>query len=1129
MKQSNLARSLALACVLAGGLSGAALAQSAVDGAVGGTIHDSTGANVANATVNVRNNGTGAEQTVTTDSNGDYRVVHLQPGSYTVTVTSSGFGTYKSTAVIVQVGLLTSVEPSLSNAGTEQVVDVTSELPAINTTAPDFANVIDLQILGNLPVNNFRWSSYALLTPGVVANTDGFGLLSFRGQSVLQNNITIDGADDNQAFFAEERGRTRAGYSTAQSAVQEFQVNTSNYTVEYGRAVGGVVNSVTKSGTNTFHGDLYFFDRDAEWGTKSPSTLLTALNPATNTFTTTVIKPKDWRKQYGGGVGGPILKDKAFFFLAIDKFKRNFPGTGVATSPTAFFATPDAALPTGKVCGATTGTTAPSTADAAACTLSTNLKETYAVAATQYTQGLAGLNSMLGSVPRTGDQNIFFPKIDYQVNSKNHASFEVNRLTWASPAGIQTQTTNTYGVRSFGDDFVKLTFGVAKLDTTITNNLVNEVRYQYGRDFEYENAQQPSTAYEQANLLKSAGGTYTNPLGLPPQVFITNGFTFGTPTFLQRPAYPDERRWQVADTANYTRGRHSFKFGFDYLHTDDLSINLRTQFGSYSYTSVANYLTDLISSQSTSAALNTNAKHYSSYQQAFGPLGFDFVTHDVGVFAQDEWKILPRLSLTLGLRYDYEVLPGTYANVLNPNLAATKNLPTDENNIAPRAGFAYDVFNNGKTSLRGGFGMFYGRTINSTIYSALTTTGNLTQVNGTPVSQATFTYTATQSGAPNFAQVLGSVGAAGAAPAASYFTPNYQNPASYQFDLAIQQDLGYHTSMAVSYLGALGRNLTGFVDQNLPTSTSNITYTVADTTGLGPLAAGTRITSPFYAKLLAASVTNPGGVAATCAAGQNGPNAYASSFRPNGCYGALTAISSNLNSSYSALAAQLRHQITSGLSFEADYTWSHAIDYGVNAQTFTATNTQTDPTSLRPDYGNSDNNVPNRLVVYATYETPKHFHGPLGYLLNSYEIAPSFAGQNGLPFSATTSGTPTTALTTAGTQSAISSAINGSGGAARIPVLGRNRFQQPRTLVADLRLSKRFDLKEHSNFELVIEGFNLANHQNVTSVNTTAYSIGTSATADTLTYNSAFGTRSTVNSNLAYSTRQVQVGARFHF
>ncbi len=172
-------------------------------------------------------------------------------------------------------------------------------------------------------------------------------------------------------------------------------------------------------------------------------------------------------------------------------------------------------------------------------------------------------------------QDIIFPKLDWQINQKNHASFTFNRMRWASPAGIQTQATNTFGVASFGNDFVKDTWGVGKLDTFISSNLSNEVRYQYGRDFEYENTQTP-TPYEQSTLLQTP--TFTNPLGLPPQVSITNGFTFGTPTFLIRPSFPDESRWQVADTVNWTHGKHSIKFGLDFSHVDDNSQNLATQF-----------------------------------------------------------------------------------------------------------------------------------------------------------------------------------------------------------------------------------------------------------------------------------------------------------------------------------------------------------------------------------------------------------------------------------------------------------------------------------------------------------------------------------------------------------------------
>ena len=499
------------------------------------------------------------------------------------------------------------------------------------------------------------------------------------------------------------------------------------------------------------------------------------------------------------------------------------------------------------------------------------------------------------------------------------------------------------------------------------------------------------------------------------------------------------------------------------------------------------------------------------------------MTHDIAGFIQDEWKATRRLSLTLGARYELQLLPSAFSTVANPLLPQTSNLPTDKNNIAPRVGFALDPYGNGKTAFRGGFGVFYGRTINSTIYSALTGTGNLTTANGIPVSQTTFSYTASTSGAPNFAQVIANAGAAGTAPSATYFDRGFQNPLSYQFDLAVQQDLGYHTNMALTYIGALGRQGANFVDANLPTTSQTITYRVVDSTGVGPLANGSNITTRFYNKT-AGTCTTPNG-------STYGSSITTGSGRPNQCFGTVTDIISNANSSYHALSAQLKHQLTNGLSLEANYTWSHSLDNGVNGTTFTSSNALTDPANPRADYGNGDNNVPNRLVVYAVYQTPKHFHGALGLLLNDYEIAPSFAGQSGLPFSATTSGTPTTAQTSAGNnQSAIGGGLNASNGAFRIPGVGRNSFTQQRTLVADLRASKRFTLRDGMGLELLIESFNIANHQNVTGVNGTAYTIAATGTAQpTITANTAFNTRTSVNSNLAYSPRQVQVGARFHF
>src|SRR5215472_12919990 len=419
------------------------MAQSTTDGAIGGTVFDASGAVISQAQVAIRNNGTNAEQTVNSDDSGYFRVIHLQPGSYTVTVSHQGFAAFKAQQVIVQVGSLTELSPRLKVAGSTETVEVTAEAPQINYTSQDFAQTLNQTAISNLPINGGRWSNFSLLTPGVVSDSNAFGLLSFRGISTLLNNNTVDGADNNQAFFSEERGRTRIGYSTPKEAVQEFQVNTSNYSAEYGRSAGGVVNTVSKSGTNQIHGDAYFHDRDNVWGAANPLTQI-AVQTSPGVFTPTNFKPTNWRKMAGFGVAGPLVKDRLFLFVAFDWYRNNFPGTAVTSNPHAFFSPPTAST---------------------ISTLATRLGVTTAQATTTYNNDLAALNTLLGPVPRTGEQTIVYPKLDSIINSKNHASFSFNRMRWESPAGIQTQPTVTRGVASFGNDFVKDTWCVAKLDT----------------------------------------------------------------------------------------------------------------------------------------------------------------------------------------------------------------------------------------------------------------------------------------------------------------------------------------------------------------------------------------------------------------------------------------------------------------------------------------------------------------------------------------------------------------------------------------------------------------------------------------------------------------------------------------
>ena len=1037
-------------------LSAVAFAQSTVTGSIGGVVTNPAKEVVSGASVTAKNIGTNKEDTATTDDTGRFKVPNLQPGLYSVTVNSAGFSPMTVENVTVEVGRETELEVALSVGPVTGTVDVSAEAPAINTIQPDFSTNLNQTSINELPVNGRRWSNFAILTPGTVPDGN-FGLISFRGISGLLNNSTVDGGDNNQGFFSEERGRTRSAYSISQAAIREFQVNTSNFAAEYGRSAGGVINAITKSGTNEFHGSVFLYARNNKWGARNPNTFINQL--VNGVVTRVALKPIDERYQFGGTIGGPIVRDKAFFFFSYDEQKRDFPGVAVFSTP-GYLNTVNRSNLTSR--GLTNA---------------------------QIDSTLNFLNSLTGETPRRGDQRLFLPKLDWYVTPNNQFTATYNRLRWKSPAGVQTGATVTRSRTGFGDDFVEVDSLNLRLNSTLSPQLLNEFRFQWADELNSAFAQPPLP------------GEPTTANGFSPQITLTNGLTSGKANFLDRVALPDERRFQVANSTTYTSGNHTFKWGVDINRVRDIDENLFTGAGAYTYSNINDFIVDYVNFTSGGALRTANTAcststriagkcYTSNYQQGFGPPRFQFNTTDWAFFAQDEWRATPRLTLNVGLRWDYEQFPEPF--LVNPALPQTGNKPADKNNFGPRIGFALDASGDGKTSLRGGYGIYYGRINGTIIINSLINTGLTT-------GQAVSSVAATSSASPIFPNILSSAPPGTAA--VNYFRDGFQNPLIHQGDFIVEREVARNTVVSASYLFSFGKHLTTFVDTNLnPPSGPNARVNILD----GPLA-GQVWAFPYYR-----------------------------GSRPNTNFGNILEIRDSVESKYHALVLQANRRLTNGLQFQTSYTLSRAQDNGgaQSSATFTpGFSALFDPFDPAGDDGLSPFDRRHKFVASVVYNTDfKGLSGAGAAILNGWTIAPVVNMFSGFRYTPQTNAFTTSSVFGASP----AGGVNGSNGSLRFALLPNNAFHAPSIKYVDLRLSRRITLKENYKLELLAEGFNIFNRTQVTGINNRMYVLsapttGPNAGTVVANFDPTFGTPSDLSNGFFFRERQIQLAVRFEF
>jgi hypothetical protein len=953
-----------------------AFAQSSVaSGEIAGVVRDPSDAAIANSKLVVVNAETGLERRLEASDVGSYRVLLLPPGVYEVRAEAAAFKTEIRKSVRVTVGDTAVVNFKLEIGQAATTIDIVADAPVVDTQRIHQANTITEESIRELPIDRRDYLAYTLLAPGVVdskalADANDFRApqvrdtgLSFYGNNGRGNSITIDGGEAN-----DPSGGVRDTLS--QEAVQEFQINRSNYSAEFGGASGGVINIVSKSGTNRLRGSAYGFFRHDNLDAADPFAIDLINDRPVRT------DPPSSRQQYGMTLGGPLKVDRTMFFVAFEGLRRRESNSVPVLTDVSIF------NPTAAQESILAGLPAASAAALRA-----------ALTSSATTQSLFRTNS--GVFPFSSNEYRASARLDHQLNTNNQFSF---RFNYANSEETNPNTRALVGVsRGY------------KIDTLDSGGLLTWTHFRSASTVNQARAQ-----FNYRNFLVGTSEAYG------PEINIS-GFGYFNRDFAL-PSYTITRYSEFADGLTMIRGAHTFKVGGNVLlrgnhHDVQVLLGGRFTFGSLP----GSLVSPALASTTITAVQAFNLGLPQFYQQGFGDSIVAGTVPLYGLYFQDAWKVASNLTLDLGVRYELDV--------------RSDHIQTDKNNLAPRIGFSWDPMSNGKTVVRGGYGIYYAQNYFQLDY----VTKALSDIDGHRQIAQVFT-TIQTAGAASAANVYRTLLAQGAIkiPASTrtvtradiaqfglnpsqdgpippfttlfYDEDNFRNAYTQQLSLGIDREITPRFSVGASYMFARTLKIIRARDRNLLPAP------------IDPLL-GIRVWStPYFRNPLLLQ-----------------DNLYESSGR----------------AFYHGLVLEMNKRIGTRFSLNANYTFSKAIDEVTDYSSDFQAN---DQTNLNAERSLSAFDQRHKIVAYGTAE------------YRNFSLSPIFRANSGRPFNLL-----------------VGSDLNGDRHSTtdRPPFAGRNTGIGPTFWTMDFRLTKKLFFGDQTKLELIGEAFNVFNHLNYQSVNST--------------------------------------------